>query len=262
MLFFCAGLSASPGAEGKGRESSVRLNVQVHHYLYREYDDSGDKLNQEKGNLPGLDLVYRSGNADWKWRLGWQIMSKDIDYQGKTNLGNRFTTLTDERIDSFYAEAEWTLLPSLSAIAALKRVEWDRQIRARGAILGLNEVYNWHQVELGVEYQVFSRGAWQWLIEGRVIRIVRPTVKIDLTRSRLGSPRLIMQDKNGYSAGLAMRYQASPTVHLTSRLNCRYWSFGASDLTEVGDRIIPVRIQEPKSRSALTSSSVGIDYLF
>ncbi len=253
---------ASLRAENHDWQSAIELAIHTHHYLYREYDELGGKLNQEKGRLPGLSLAWQLSDAQWQWLVGGQVMAHQVDYQGQTNLGNWFVSLTDERMHSFYSAVYRTVSPALKVGAAVKWFEWDRQIRPRGSILGLNEVYNWQQLELGMTYQLYAQGTWQCWFEGRVTRTIKPTVKVDLTRNRLGIVKLTMSGARGYAARLATRYRVAPKLHLTARVEYQTWSFAASALTEAAGRTIPVRVQEPESESALTSLSIGVAYLF
>ena len=253
--------------ESPARWGTWVIEQETWQFLYREFSSAGEKLNQEKGLIPGGRVAWQSAPSPFgRWVAGYQYMTEEVDYLGRSNLGRAFSTRTKERFQG--ASAQWFYpLPRVGVPATEFTLvgswhEWRRQIQPQGRITGLDEHYRWHQAGAGIKMILWEHNALSFSTEALWMRTIQPEMKVDMTDRREGYPKLKMKGRNGGRLGLETAYEMTPKLALTGTLAWQQWEFGASPIREVGDSLAPPRIREPESESRAWVLNMGLQASF
>ena len=119
-------------------------------FNYQEHYDTGQLANEESGYLKGISLGYSSENNRYFYQLKADHLSNKIDYKGfYPDSNNALVSKTDEAITDISGKIglQKLLLPYL----LINQRIWRRDINSTPQATGLNEVYRWLSLGVGIQ---------------------------------------------------------------------------------------------------------------
>ena len=141
-------------------EFSVSTGLQYTDLI--EYGRDNQKLDQETGYLPSVKLAaYWHTQEDALLELSYTIARGDLSYNGQTQSGAAFNTLTQTQFNQASITLETPAF--LTSDFGTQRVQlsyamhqWQRDIQGKGLVSHLNEDYDWHSVKAGLVHRSSS----------------------------------------------------------------------------------------------------------
>jgi hypothetical protein len=214
-------------------EASLGLDLHVGASLlrfdFREYADTGEQLVRELGVLPGF--VGRAGQTigRWRWSADLAYHSGAVDYDGQTQSGANFSTTTDAAVARVRARALYLLDPErrFAAGFGLGYRQWQRHIRGRGTVSGLDERFAAGDVSLDARLSVLRSEAAAVDVDLQFAWPIRPQVKIDFgglydTQTLKLGPRLATR------VAVPASWTLSPRSRIVFEPGFEAWGFGRS----------------------------------
>ena len=164
---------ASRAQPEEGNE--IEIGATVLNFGYKEFNESGNLLDREDGNLPGAVLRFSHARQQLLFVGDVSYYGGDVVHDGRTDTNVPFTSRTGEKIFDMAVHTEyWPATPgglnyALYAGAGYHR--WERDIRPAGAAVnGLFETYQWWFGLLGAKasnmLNVSAAGAANRMIVG------------------------------------------------------------------------------------------------
>jgi len=240
-------------------------------FNYTEFDTNNKQLNNERGGIPGLQL---SLNTNISERVSASLhathFENDVSYTGLTNKGEQHSTRTDEKITSHGAQLNIRIAKNnhvqLDNFLALRQNEWQRDIRPRGNIAGLFEVYDWLETAIGLRLTIEHSPSLSWVVEASRLHTGLfeqhpPTIYIDLSQNGGTNTTLNIGPEYGSRISLAINKQLLPKLSLGIKSYYESWDFGRSNtvITYVGT--VQVAVTEPRSETRNHGFQLNISYM-
>lgn len=170
------------------------------YFDYKEFSDDSDVLNNEHGVLYGFNfLLGLSLLAEHYIQYEYSILSGRVKYDGFTQSFEEHETQTDERLSEnelYY----WHGLSHYHFGLSVAYAKWDRYIRPKNNVLGLQETYSWKKISINQSYQISDI-----LLIGSVSRLIDAEVEVDL--SEVNSGYLVVDMPDGYEINLTSGYK-------------------------------------------------------
>lgn len=263
-FFICISLATGAGHAADGR-FSIEAVTGMRHFSFKEYSPAGSQLVKESGWLPGAQLTAITSKNRWRAGLSARFYKGDIDYDGQTQSGAPFTGNTDEQIlqlDSALAYEIYRHPTFKTALVGKMSVGvryWDRDIKGRNNILGLNEDYRWYNAAVGfvIEHPVKSA---LLTFNAQLTRTINPEVDIDF-ESDFDDITLDLQDRYGASFLAAYKKPLTRELAFIARAGVSYWSFGRSDTDTLTAGSTPVgTVFQPKGEAREIDGLIGLNY--
>ena len=239
----------------------LSLLIGEERWLYREYSASNQELNREQGWLSGFETsLLWDINQQHKIYLFYAFQDDPLEYDGASqSLSGGVTsphqTITDEV--NYKNIATWRYyFDNVYFGFGGQYQAWDREIRAAGDVLKLDEYYRWFGpvLELGwiKQYQRF-----RFELTSSAASLNGDMV-VDLTHAGLNKPKLYL--RKGYEIGavLKLSYQLSEQWALQVKHNQGYRYFPRTDPVIVSSR----SLVEPKSKNYFQGYWAGLNYQF
>lgn len=239
------------------------VGASYNQFLYREYSANQQKLNQEKGGLPGLSLNagYQFDN-DITLSVDAELFSGDADYLGQTNFAVPLSTQTDERFARYRFSAELPLSDWLALSMPLRWnnqlrwSQWRRDIQASGRVSGLFEEYTWGQVSTGLAWPFLRRDKWSVALAVDALYTLSPEINVDLRPLGYAAVSLSLGEEPGWRAALNGRYLLPGQWSVAGDISYEQWQFGKSETVLAKGRFSNARITEPRSESSLFAINI------
>lgn len=115
----------------------------------QEIAGNGQRLVQERGWLPGLELGATYASQNWRFRIRGETYRSDIGYEGQLQNGAAFSTTTGTVQDRLAFEVERQINASLILLGGVELDRWQRRIQGSASVLGLDENYRSTRLLLG-----------------------------------------------------------------------------------------------------------------
>ena len=151
--------AAAPWAHA---QYAASLAPALRHASMSEYGQSGERIVQESGWLPGIGgkLAYRSG--PWEAYGAATLFQADLDYDGQLQNGRPYRSRTGTRMADAQLGLRYRLFADTELVASLGIDSWQRNIKGGGGAIGLREHTRSSRVSIGVEQ------AWQIAHAGKL----------------------------------------------------------------------------------------------
>ncbi|SFM36413.1 hypothetical protein SAMN04487963_2246 [Marinobacter zhejiangensis] len=243
--------------------SFLEVGATWFYFDYQEESDSGQVLNKETGDIPGVFIAWTPTLGSHAWgRLEAGYASHSVEYDGQTQAGVPLTTQTHQRLIHYEARfgGEWRggelgLRPYLAA----RYQRWDREIQPTGFSLGLNEDYRWWELGGGIAACTSSLSwASDLCLDLGVFRTTRGEVEVALGNDPDNYPVLEQGDGTGYRVQLQWSPQALPRLLVS--LYHAAWDFERSNTELVRVGFAQLRIREPASESSRQGVRVALRF--
>jgi hypothetical protein len=252
-VFFCGHAHA---------DFAVDIQHSLTYFHYREFNDTGTRLNKEEGILAGASgfIAYDSGPAEVS--ISATHLAGKIDYDGQTQGGLAHSTKTSEQLSSidFMAAYQPATIGWLSFYLNISGHQWTRDIKARLSVSGLEEVYSWCRYALGtaIQFPLSQTDDVDIDIAYGVIRNADVVVKLD--RHGFGKPRLALPGRPWLSFGLGLtrRLQQNATVGIDIRY--QRFEFGRSENMALNNGTTLITIHEPRSETESLQLALGVSF--
>lgn len=235
---------------------TIQLGVSALHFRYKEVDDDGSMLDREDGNLPG---VYAAARVERDKAIVMATLSYHwgtVKYDGHViETMERHQTDTDEAI----AEATLTFGHYLgeSRRTALYLGggyrHWQRNIRSRGNVGGINELYTWAYGILGGSLRLWRGSDVLLAMDARATYPISPKLRIHWPGNQ-GYLTLQLPSRTGYRIAFPLEVALNPRVTLAVAPYYEYWKLPKSDAVLIGDATDYYAVWEPES----TTKNVGV----
>jgi len=217
------------GVADKQGVLDLHLGVSVLRFDFREIADSGEQLVRERGVLPGVVGGAGQTVGRWRWSAELSYYDGSVQYDGQTQSGTSFETRTDTRLAKIRGRA-LRLLDQEGRFAAgvgLGYRQWQRQIRGRGSVSGLDERFAAGDVSAEVRLSVLRSEASTVDVDLQAAWPLRPQVKVDFggmfdTRTLLLGPRLAGR------VSVPASWATGPGSRLIVEPGFEAWGFGRS----------------------------------
>ncbi len=234
-----------PLAQAADAQGAVDLHVgaSVLRFDFREYADTGEQLVRELGVLPGVVGGVGQTFGRWRWSAELSYYAGSVQYDGQTQSGANFDTKTDATLTKIRARA-LSLLDAEGRFAAGLGVgyrQWQRQIRGRGKVSGLDERFVAGDVSAEARLSVLRTDATTVDIDLQAAWPLRPRVKIDFggmfdSETLLLGPRLAgrVSVPMSWATGLGSRLIVEPGFEA--------WGFGRSSTEQLYRHGVPAGV--------------------
>jgi len=208
---------------------SLHLGASLLRFDFREYADTGEPLVRELGVLPGFVGSVGQTVGRWRWSAELTYHSGAVDYDGQTQSGANFTTTTDATVAQFRARA-LRLLDQEGRYAVglgFGYRQWQRRIRGRGNISGLDERFAAGDVSFDARLSVLRSEAATVDVDLQFAWPIRPQVKIDFgglydTQTLMLGPRLATR------VSVPASWTVGPRSRIVVEPGFEAWGFGRS----------------------------------
>ncbi len=217
-------------AEYDGDTFVGSIGVGVTNFELQEFNRQDDKLVRESGWLKAIDAAISVVEKRLRASLRVAHYAGDVDYDGQTQNGAAVGSSSEQTIWDTAALAAYRLPcwsePRTSVYVGGSYRHWQRDIRAVGAIAGLEETYRWWSAQTGLNLE-WQRSAHLYWLDGRLTRTLKPKVDIDFDHS-YDSTELELGERWGWIAEAAWRYRLSPRLSGGFKAFYESWDLGRS----------------------------------
>jgi len=225
------------------RALDLHLGASVLRFDFRELADSGEQLVRERGVLPGVLGGVGQTLGRWRWSAELSYYAGSVQYDGRTQSGANFETRTDTTLAKIRARA-LRLLDAEGRFAAgfgLGYRQWQRQIRGRGSVSGLDERFAAGDVSAEARLSVLRSEAATLDVDLQAAWPLRPQVKVDFgglfdTRTLLLGPRLAGR------VSVPASWPTGPGSRLIVEPGFEAWGFGRSSTETLYRDGVPVGV--------------------
>lgn len=229
---------------------------------YAEYADSGQLLDRERADLPGLSVKLSRVLAPWQVTAEFAHAHGDAAYSGQTSAGAALATTTTESIaDGSLRLARWFQGETVGPYAVyggLGYRHWQRDILATPSASGVDEAYCWPYALLGLEKPLHDHGRNAVTLDMRLMQPLRPTIAVDF-HGLYDDAHLDLGARPGVRFGVTWRHALSATTALTVEPYLEQWRLGRSamvGLTRNGGATGTV--YEPRSETGIVGVNLRL----
>lgn len=234
----------------------------LRYFQYQEFDQDNRLLSEEKGVLPGLKLGFDHpvGNGIVESHIAF--FESEIDYNGQTQSGEPHETDTGTRLTSL--GLKWLSVNQARISGRLflgyRYWNWDRDIQANNGVLGLHEVYTWHEFELGLRFESEKNQHHSYWLDLSAMYVINPNVEISLPSSKVN---LSLGNEPGFRIRAGKEWTRNERQKLSFTLFAEYWEFGRSDTVFTDDFFgQSAFLVEPRSESFHTGLELSFKFFF
>lgn len=220
-----------PLAQGADTQGALHLHigVSVLRADFRELADNGQRLVRERGTLPGVVGGAAQTLGHWSWSAELSYYSGALDYDGQTQSGASFETMSDATVAGIRLRALRMLDHEgrFWAGLGLGYGQWQRHIRGRGKVNGLDERFTAADVSAEARLSLLRSQEVQANVDLRLAWPWRPEVRVDFgglydTQSLQLGPRLAAR------VAVPVSFAAGPRSRLVVEPGLDAWAFGRS----------------------------------
>jgi len=263
--------SAAIAQPDKGSVLSIAASTL--RFGYQEFNDAGQMLDREDGNIPGVVVGMSSNSGSWLFAGDASYYGGNVDYDGQTNTAPPVPvrTRTTQNIADVALRTEYWLQNGKASRYALYLGGgyhyWGRDIQpasdANGnPVGGLFEAYTWWSGFLGAKAALYDSGTSRWLLDARLMQIINPTM--DVRFSGYDSSRLALGERPGIRISLPWRYTMNRSSSFGIEPYAESYELGRSANTPltINGSATGQQIYEPQSKTRNYGLSVGINQHF
>ena len=147
----------------------VSADAGVRYVRNTESGLDGKQMVREEGWLPGLGLALGYTAGDWRIGMAGEIYSNDITYDGQLQSGAHFSSNTDTTQGRIRLELGRQVTESLQLIAGVEYDGWQRDIRGRANVAGMQEQYTSWRLLTGAKGRVARWDAGTFDLQGLIV---------------------------------------------------------------------------------------------
>ena len=226
LPFFLLGVFAAK----KTVEPNASFGVGLQDFCYKEFSEKNSLLDREDGRIPGVNAALSLKSEKYLLGLSFSYTQGDVDYNGQTQGGLPYKTMTSERIvDASISLGILNLIkmtkPSVLYFG-LGFHEWQRHILPTSTVFGLVETYYWPYGFFGGKVELLKRENITLWIDGRLTRPINPIMNICF--SNYDCEDLHLGVKIGGRASLPIHYRWDAKNELIVEPYFESWNFGRS----------------------------------
>lgn len=213
-------------------KAEVELSIapSLLYFDYTEFSTGGTVLDNESGWMPGVQFqINKEFSSIWEVEIELGIYGGNVDYSGHTQAGNDHSTTTDETVYVLGANVKTPLTTAVDLIFGLKDSEWKRDINDNNGIYGLLEIYRWNEISAGIATEFLKTETQTWRVEASLLRIINPTLHVDLSRADYGTTDLNLGEEWGGRLRLSWLHEHAPNWQYDFNIFYEGWSFGRSN---------------------------------
>lgn len=233
------------------------LGTHIKYTDYEEFDLDGSSLNHETGFVPGIDLSVSHTHH----RIWGSYSYGNVAYDGQLQSGVPHKTDTNYILLSGGYEFNYRVDKS-TLLLGVSQHQWQRHILPNNGIVGVNSIYTWQQLHVGVRQLTNLIYDIPIEIEFGLIRTRQANVDINLESFGFGSPQLEPGDKTGFQAAFRYNKSLAEKLVLHVQLSTARWEFARSQSKTISNGVSTVSIAEPRSLSWHTSLNAAIAFSF
>lgn len=247
------------GAAGAGLHLDAWLGTVALDFDYTEFDAAGNRLDWERGSLPGLDAGLRLVRGPWFAETALRVHSGSVDYATPAVISATDTDILDASAmggREVYARAD----NRLGVYAGLGYRRWRRDIHSLpGASDGLDETYRWWYGSLGLRGDHAVNDRVRLCADLQWRRTLDPVVKVRYAAG-FDDSRLEPGAADGLRAAVTLegRLDSGPVLYLSPWYE--YIELGRSaDAVRTRNGVpVPPSIYEPRSETHNFGFTAGI----
>jgi len=228
----------------------LHLGASVMRFDFREYADSGEQLVRELGVLPGVVGGVGQTIGRWRWSAELSYYAGSVQYEGQTQLGATFDTRTDAALTTIRARALRMLDPEgrFAAGLGMGYRQWQRQIRGRGKVGGLNERFVAGDVSADARLSVLRSDTTTVDIDLLAAWPLRPQVKIDFG-GLFDTRTLLLGQRLAGRVSMPASWATGPGSRLTVEPGFEAWGFGRSSTEPIYREGVPAgAVYQPQGK--------------
>ena len=235
VLALLVGAAAWPAARAADGLDGIDLYIggSTLRFDFRELAASGAPLVRELGVLPGIVGGVGQSLARWWWSAELSYYSGTVAYDGQTQTSAPFDTTSDAALSKVRIRT-LRLLDAEGRFAAgvgLGYRRWQRHIRGRGAVGGLDERFVAGDVSAQARMSLLRGDAATVDVDVQAAWPLRPQVRIDFgglydTQTLALGPRL------AWRVAMPASWATGPRSRIVIEPGIDVWGFGRSE-TEV-----------------------------
>lgn len=225
-------------------ESQFSIAPALLYFDYTEFSKSGVILDKETGWVPGLQLhLDKPLNEQLTVKLELTAYDGSVDYEGNTQ------TTTEANIIRFGAGIETPLSTHTDLIFGVTHNEWQRDIQDSSTLLGPFEIYRWWEISLGISSQFWINDTQSWQAEASLLRIIKPTIHVDLSKADLGKADLDLGTDWGARLQLSWKREITSDWQYSFSIFYEAWNFGRSGIKATSGGAGSLFVVEPRSET-------------
>jgi len=242
---------------------NMRVAAELMNFDYKETDTSGNTINQETGFIPGLTIAGSQPYRNIENSVELSLYDGQVDYDGRTSLGQPHQTTTAETIFRLLYRLGWSPRDTKGAFyGKVYWQQWDRDIQPNNNVLGLFERYRWWTFEAGVQLPFVKEQGRNLFLELGILATNNGTIMVDLTDQGFGNHTLDLGDGYGLSGELKYEIMQANNSSFQFGVQIKSWEFGRSNSKTISNGINVNIITEPDSRTVQTTLSAGYVHRF
>ena len=207
----------------------LQFGASLMRFDFREYADTGRQLVRELGTLPGFVAKAEQTIARWRWSVGFSYHAGTVGYDGQTQAGASFTTTSDATVARIHARALHSLDEDGRYAAGLGfgYGQWQRGIRGRGAVSGLDERFVAGDVSFDARVSVLRGPSATAEIDLQLAWPIRPQVKVDFA-GLYDAQTLALGPRLATRVSVPVSWSAGPSSRIVAEPAFEAWGFGRS----------------------------------
>lgn len=239
--------------------SSFEIGADLYYFSYEEFGITGNSLDKEIGVLPGIKAKYSFQYEGLSFSSFINLHDGTVNYIGSTQSGQSHNTRTLQNLLSFGFDLK---IPLQSVVVSNMTIgyrnwKWDRDILSVNGVMGLHELYKWHELSIGLEHITEIKESVYYTTQLSLLHTVNPEMKIYLENS---SETLQLGEHLGFRIQFGKTWLRN-TNQINLNFMIEYWQFGRSNSVFTDDFFgSSVFIAEPRSESIHTS--LNLSYRF
>lgn len=241
---------------------TIEVTPSLYYFQYQEFDSGNRVLDEEKGLLPGLKLVFNHSVSGGIIETHGSFFSGEVDYKGQTQSGAPHVTDTSERLIKLglkWRPNETESIPG-RLFLGFQYWDWDRDIQTRNGVLGLHEIYTWNELELGLKFESEIKQHSGYWLEISAFYVFNPKLELLLPSSNLN---LNLGQEPGFRIRAGKTWGNTDGLYGSFNLFAEYWEFGRSNTVFTNDFFGQAAfLVEPRSESLHTGLELSINFQF
>ena len=241
---------------------SFEVSPALYYFQYQEFNLGNRLLDEEKGVLPGLRLGFVHPVSNGSIQSHAAFFKGEIDYTGQTQSGEPHETDTGTQLATL--GLKWLSADKADLhgrfFLGYRYWNWDRDIQANNGVLGLHEVYTWHELELGLKFESDQSQRHYYWLDLSAMYVFDPNVEISLPSSKLN---LGLGHEPGFRIRAGKEWRRNEHQQVSFNLLAEYREFGRSDTAFTDDFFgESAFLVEPRSESFHAGLELSFNFIF
>lgn len=242
---------------------SAGMGAHIQSFDYEEFDLNGHTLNHEKGDLPGLSIFLAYSRHGFTQTLSGEVYHSTIDYRGQTQLGMPHTTQTQTRLYHVAYRLAYPIYQEQLFIHGQANWDyWSRSIKSTALVLGLDEIYSWPSIDLGLNYIVAQTHSHSIALDASYSKVLSGNFEVNLSALGAGTQTLDLGSGKGFQSSLLYQYTLDKQTKAGIKLIYKQWDFARSRSQHITTPNSVFSFTEPRSDSKRLGLALTLSLLF